>query len=106
MTGRSEGRVWEMIPPELTFGRSRINNVCTLHDPETSRHHARATYENDNWQLINTSRNGTFVNDTRICDDGRVLSPRDIITMGSTQFIVLNAWHTQDRVERAATQSD
>ena len=69
----------------LQLGRDPGNDIC-LDDPDVSRHHARVIlYNSALWVQDTGSRNGVFVNTTRISSH-KQLSPGDQVTVGSHAF--------------------
>lgn len=80
---------------ELVIGRDPGPDGLKLPDREDylriSRVHMRLFYENGVMYAQNESRNGSFINSTRLGETACVLHERDRITMGRVDFIV--TWH-------------
>jgi len=72
---------------EHTIGSSADCSII-LPDFAVSTHHARISYRKDNYVLVDLkSTNGTFVNGSRLPEDGRVLEDRDLVAFGRYEFI-------------------
>jgi pSer/pThr/pTyr-binding forkhead associated (FHA) protein len=73
--------------PRLTIGRSPRNDVALRWDGEVSRLHAQLERIGGDWLVDDNelSRNGTFVNGSRL-RTRRVLRTGDVITTGETQL--------------------
>ena len=71
-------------PPQITIGRDDKNDMV-LKDQSVSSQHARITYENKQWKIVNLlSSNGTFVNDRKVSQ--YKLNHGDLLRFGSLQF--------------------
>jgi hypothetical protein len=69
----------------VTLGRA-LSNTLVLNDAQASRLHARVDFENGAWSLKDlNSRNGTFVNGTRVTL--HALRPGDQIVVGETLIV-------------------
>jgi hypothetical protein len=69
----------------VTIGRA-LSNTLVLNDAQASRLHARIDFENGAWSLKDlNSRNGTFVNGTRITL--HALRPGDQVVVGETLMV-------------------
>lgn len=69
----------------VTIGRA-LSNTLVLNDAQASRLHARIDFENGAWSLKDlNSRNGTFVNGTRVTL--QALRPGDQIVIGETLMV-------------------
>jgi DNA-binding CsgD family transcriptional regulator len=79
----------------VTVGRSDGNTIVLADDSQVSRVHAVIDELGGSWSVRDVgSRNGTFVNGTRVSGDAR-LSPGDELRIGRTR-IVLRADRTAD----------
>ena len=83
VAGQLPRRLIELGPTPITFGRDRRQTV-SVHDPDLSRLHFRATVVDDRAVLEDMgSTNGTFVNDVRIvATTNRILVPGDEVRAG------------------------
>jgi hypothetical protein len=72
---------------EHTIG-SGADNTITLPDFAVSTNHARISYRNGSYVLFDLkSTNGTFVNGSKVPDEGRILEDRNLIAFGRYEFI-------------------
>jgi hypothetical protein len=72
---------------EHTIGGSAENDI-TLPDFAVSTSHARISYRKDRYVLFDLkSTNGTFVNGSKVEEDGRILEDGDVIAFGRYEFI-------------------
>ncbi len=87
-TGILRGTVVRVLENcEVSFGRAADNEVV-LHEEGISRYHARFLYDNGTlWVQDAGSRNGIFVNDTRVTDH-RTLKVGDEISIAGQRFVV------------------
>ena len=67
--------------PTITFGRE-AGNMVVVAGTHTSRRHGELRFEDDRWQLVNLSPNGTEVNGRRVTTKPRPLNDRDVIGVG------------------------
>lgn len=75
------------LRPITSIGRARSNNVV-LANGYTSSEHALITRRGQQWWLEDVgSRNGTLLNEMKL-SEATVISPGDVITIGSTQLKV------------------
>lgn len=82
--GRPEDGVYP-LRPVTSIGRASANTVV-LEDDYVSNEHAMLMLRGRQWWLEDlNSRNGTLLNDMRL-DTPTVVSPGDIITIGSTRL--------------------
>jgi hypothetical protein len=73
------------LQPVTAIGRSP-NNTVTIQDTYASAQHALLTWREGQWWLEDRgSRNGTFLNDTRVSDP-TVVSAGDVVSVGRTKF--------------------
>ncbi len=87
VSGKLQGQRYSIPPQGLRVGRQAGNEVL-LEDTGVSRQHARLIFHNGAlWVQDMGSRNGVFVNDTRV-QAHRQLSPGDKIRIGNTVFEV------------------
>ncbi|WON73505.1 FHA domain-containing protein [Nitrosospira sp. Is2] len=88
ISGPTRGRQFPIDKAVYHIGASEKNEL-QLSDERVSGRHARVTYESGHLYLSDSeSRNGTFLNGTRIVAP-TVLSPNDQIRVGSTIFELL-----------------
>ena len=82
-----EGRLFE-IREILVVGRSRKCDIL-ISDDLVSRAHAHLECrEGELWVKDLDSRNGTFVNQTRVSE--RRMSPHDVVKIGRSEFVMLD----------------
>jgi hypothetical protein len=87
VSGSLQGQRHSIPPQGLRVGR-QAGNELVLEDTGVSRQHARLIFHNGAlWVQDMGSRNGVFVNDTRV-QAHRQLSPGDAIRIGSAVFEV------------------
>ncbi len=80
------GRVFPLRGDTTTTIGRDSSNLVALSDPETSRHHAQIAGSGDEHVLLDLdSRNGTFVNASRVKETR--LKSGDTIVMGSTALL-------------------
>lgn len=83
IAGPEEGRTIPLPPGEQTVGRASTNSLC-LNDNSVSRNHALILVQGDQVTLQDLrSRNGIYVNDTKLPEGGSVLlKHKDRIRIG------------------------
>lgn len=84
LTGPEEGKEFFLEGKEkVLIGRSDENDLM-LSDTSVSRRHATLTLKDNQWSIGDeSSRNGTFVNETRLEEDDRVkLTHLDLVRVG------------------------
>src|SRR5271170_6581524 len=75
-----------------TLGRSSANELCYADDAGLSRQHMVLEKTGDTWTVQDlNSKNGTFVNGTRI-DATRPLGPSDRVTAGTSRWNSPRSW--------------
>src|SRR5437867_289848 len=85
----------QMASDRITVGRAAGNDIVLSDDGQVSRVHAILERIAGSWSVRDvSSRNGTFVNGTRVSGEAR-LGPGDEIRIGRTR-IVLRAERTAD----------
>ncbi len=85
LNGGQTNKQYVITEQGLQLGRDPSNDIC-LDDPDVSRHHARVVlYNSALWVQDTGSRNGVFVNNTRITNH-KQLSPGDQLLVGSHAF--------------------
>ncbi len=85
--GPASGRVVPIDMKGVRIGRDPANEMH-IDDPEVSRHHARVILHNGViWVQDAGSRNGVFVNGTRVSGNQQV-GPGDQIVIGAHEFVV------------------
>ena len=81
--GPEQGREYVLSAPQMSIGRSSINEIV-LNDPEISRRHALFSREGHQYTVQDLgSTNGTFVNGQR-CTGVVSLKDGDLIEFGDT----------------------
>ncbi len=86
--GQPDERAIKLRPGANTIGRQPNNSIVTPH-MSLSRHHAQIIVSDRSTVLIDMdSRNGTFVNDTRI--ERSELRPNDVVRCGDVVFQYVN----------------
>jgi hypothetical protein len=90
ITGTLHGRKFLVEKEICQIGADQENELSVPDDDYVSGKHAQLRYENGNLIIFDTgSQNGTFVNEERILETGRILFPGDRIQVGKTIFQVL-----------------
>ncbi len=85
LNGGQTNKQYVITERGLQLGRDPSNDIC-LDDPDVSRHHARVIlYNSALWVQDTGSRNGVFVNNSRITNH-KQLSPGDQLLVGSHAF--------------------
>jgi pSer/pThr/pTyr-binding forkhead associated (FHA) protein len=80
----TDGREYVITGPSLVFGRDAECDVV-VSGKDVSRRHAEIVQTPTGYQLVDSSTNGTFVNDERVHGQ-RILQRVDVIRMGDEQF--------------------
>ncbi len=77
-----------------SFGRLTYAVDTLINQPRISKHHAIIEWHNDSWHIRDLSRNGTWLNDTKLKQNNRYqLNLNDKISMGDPDnqlFLVAN----------------
>jgi pSer/pThr/pTyr-binding forkhead associated (FHA) protein len=88
VVGGQLGGDFTITPHGATIGRNPANSIC-IADQYISGNHARIDYANGYYYITNLSTsNGTMINGNRI-ESPAILKHNDVITMGTTQFLVI-----------------
>jgi pSer/pThr/pTyr-binding forkhead associated (FHA) protein len=86
LSGAESGKIFALAPQKLSLGRGKTD--ISINDPKISRHHADLEWTKEGFTIIDLkSTNGVFVNDAKV--EKKLLSPEDIITVGSAQLKVV-----------------
>src|SRR5437899_9958514 len=80
----TDGREYVIAGPSLVFGREAGCDVVVA-GKDVSRRHAEMVLTPRRYLLVDSSTNGTFVNETRV-EGQRVLQRADVIRIGDEQF--------------------
>ena len=97
VTGTNAARLGEHATRVFGVHGGRIgraaDNDWALPDPERylSGHHAAITYRSGAWFIVDTSSNGTFLNDATAPlgrDNAHAVSTGDLVRMGEYEFLV------------------
>src|SRR5437899_8796802 len=80
----TDGREYVVAGPWLVFGREAGCDVVVA-GKDVSRRHAEIVQTPRGYLLVDSSTNGTFVNETRV-EGQRVLQRADVIRIGDEQF--------------------
>lgn len=97
VTGQQAGKLGEHATRVFGVHGGRIgraaDNDWTLPDPERylSGHHAAITYRGGSWFIVDTSSNGTFLNDATTPlgrDNAHAVVSGDHVRMGEYEFVV------------------
>src|SRR5437899_818178 len=80
----TDGREYVIAGPSLVFGREAGCDVVVA-GKDVSRRHAEIVQTPRGYLLVDSSTNGTFVNETRV-EGQRVLQRADVIRIGDEQF--------------------
>jgi pSer/pThr/pTyr-binding forkhead associated (FHA) protein len=85
--GPLHGRRFQVRETGLSLGRADDNEIV-ISDEGVSRYHLRLIWQNGSlWAQDSGSRNGSFVNDTRV--SGHIaLKPGDVLTVSTHAFQV------------------
>ncbi len=87
--GPAEGQQYSMEREIFRIGAGAENDLSIEQDEYVSTQHAYLRYEKGSLFIFDqTSRNGTFVNDSQVGDIGLVLRPGDRIRVGMSIFEV------------------
>jgi hypothetical protein len=85
--GPSKGKWYAIDKPVFRIGAGATNDLRLTGDEYISGEHASIRYDSGSlYAEDHRSRNGTFLNDIRLGDTTRVLSPGDQIRVGKTTF--------------------
>lgn len=86
VSGPLSGSRFPIDRPQIAFGRNfGLDIQLPMDDPFASRNHGYIVRENGAFVVVDTSRNGIYVNDERV-EDRRALAHGDRIQTGVTQF--------------------
>jgi Mg-chelatase subunit ChlD len=89
IAGPAKGRKYAVEQPVFRIGSGEANEL-QLSDDYVSNRHASIKYDEGNLYLSDSeSRNGTWLNDARLDQTARVLSPGDRIRTGKSTFELL-----------------
>src|SRR5438093_6119180 len=80
----TDGREYVIAAASLVFGREAGCDVVVA-GKDVSRRHAEIVQTPKGYLLVDTSTNGTFVNETRV-EGQRILQRADVIRLGDEQF--------------------
>src|SRR5712691_11475561 len=80
----TDGREYVIAGPSLVFGREAGCDVV-VSGKDVSRRHAEIVQTPRGYLLVDSSTNGTFVNETRV-EGQRILQRADVIRIGDEQF--------------------
>src|SRR5713101_197449 len=80
----TDGREYVITGPSLVFGREAGCDVV-VSGKDVSRRHAEIVQTPRGYLLVDSSTNGTFVNETRV-EGQRILQRADVIRIGDEQF--------------------
>src|SRR2546426_103211 len=80
----TDGREYVIAGPSLVFGREAGCDVVVA-GKDVSRRHAEIVQTPRGYLLVDSSTNGTFVNETRV-EGQRVLQRADVIRIGDEQL--------------------
>src|SRR6266700_6380567 len=80
----TDGREYVIPGPSLVFGREAGCDVVVAGN-DVSRRHAEIVQTPKGYLLVDTSTNGTFVNEERV-EGQRILARTDVIRLGEEQF--------------------
>src|SRR6266404_5156420 len=81
---RSEGREYAIAGASLVFGRDASCDVV-VPGKDVSRRHAEIMQTPKGYLIVDSSTNGTSVNDVRV-EGQRLLARADVITIGEEKF--------------------
>src|SRR6266702_6681524 len=80
----TDGREYVITGPSLVFGREAGCDVVVA-GKDVSRRHAEIVQTPKGYLLVDSSTNGTFVNEERV-EGQRILARTDVIRLGAEQF--------------------
>ena len=80
----TDGREYAISGSSLVFGRDAVCDVV-VSGKDVSRRHAEIVQTPKGYLIVDSSTNGTMVNDTRI-EGQRLLARADVITIGDEKF--------------------
>jgi Inner membrane component of T3SS, cytoplasmic domain len=90
IAGPAKGREWAMEREVFSIGADADSDLSIAADEYVSGAHAYLRYEHGSLFIFDKgSRNGTFVNDSRVTESGAVLRPGDRVTLGQSTFSVV-----------------
>jgi Mg-chelatase subunit ChlD len=90
ISGPAAGREHFMEREIFSIGADAQSDLLIADDEYVSREHACLRYEQGNLFIFDkASRNGTFVNDSKVPENGMALRPDDRITLGLSTFLVV-----------------
>jgi FHA domain len=105
--GEGAQRLLTLDGQTLSIGRSRDAAICLAWDSQVSRLHAEVAPVGEHWVVSDDglSRNGTYVNDTRITGRRR-LQDRDVIRVGLTAILYRQPGAQADPSTALASSTD
>ena len=105
VSGVVAGRSYIVSEAGLTAGRADGHDIV-LKDDDVSRDHARFQYDNGSlWLRDLGSRNGVYVNDTRLASH-KELRVGDVVRIGGSTFEIRWASDTKSDDEASADDSN
>jgi hypothetical protein len=88
INGPRAGTRFEVTGNRVTIGRHPDCEVCLAEDTSVSRNHAQIVRDGNEFLLLDCgSRNGTFLNDDRLGNQGQQLQDGDNISISGAMFI-------------------
>src|SRR6266581_3779915 len=84
LQGQADGREYVITGASLVFGREAGSDVVVV-GKDVSRRHAEIVQTPKGYLLVDSSTNGSFVNDERV-QGQRVLARADVVRIGEEQF--------------------
>ena len=90
VAGPIEGQEYSVDKEIFSIGASSENDLSIGEDEFISREHAYLRYEKGSLFIFDkASRNGTFVNDDKVAQNGVVLHPGDHVRVGASTFEIV-----------------
>ncbi len=78
-----------------TFGRDPVSATTHINESYVSRNHAVMTWNGDEWQIKDLSRNGTFINSKLLKRDSTCVFICRVLRLHFNQFSIIEVCNKQ-----------
>ncbi len=105
LTGPNAGRKLLLRQSRISFGRSD-DRAIPIDLPTASREHAEFAFDQGQWQLVNHSANGTYLNGKRVTKKPRPIKATATIAIGDTDVFRVTPIADEADIADDATAGD